>query len=136
MREFKDSVTGKDEDELAGRCSTSPRPIVLSPRPRRARPPSESQALEAASCRRGVRPHVRPIAHEDRLSLVEHLDELRSRLILSLVAFVVAWALCGWQNHLVLEILNAPLPDGLEPITLGPAEPFTRRSRTPPTRRS
>lgn len=72
----------------------------------------------------GRGPHVRPISHDDRLSIVEHLDELRSRLIVSIVAFVVAWGICGWQNHLVLEILNAPLPDGLEPITLGPAEPF------------
>ncbi|HYP47094.1 MAG TPA: twin-arginine translocase subunit TatC [Thermoleophilaceae bacterium] len=67
---------------------------------------------------------VRPIGHDDRLSLVEHLDELRTRLILSLVAFFVAFALTSWQNELVLDIVNAPLPDGLEPITLGPAEPF------------
>ena len=31
---------------------------------------------------------LRPIAHEDRLSLVEHLDELRTRIILCLVVFV------------------------------------------------
>jgi len=67
---------------------------------------------------------VRPIAHDDRLSVVEHLDELRTRLIISVVAFVAAWALTAWQNHLVLEIVNAPLPDGIEPITLGPAEAF------------
>ena len=73
---------------------------------------------------RAKRPRVRPIAHEERLSIVEHLDELRSRLIISIIAFVVAWAICGWQNHLVLEILNAPLPKDIEPITLGPAEPF------------
>jgi sec-independent protein translocase protein TatC len=67
---------------------------------------------------------MRPIAHEDRLSVVDHLDELRSRLIVCAVAFLVAWALTGWQNHLVLEIVNKPLPDGIEPITLGPAEAF------------
>jgi sec-independent protein translocase protein TatC len=68
---------------------------------------------------------IRPISHEDRLSVVDHLDELRSRLIISLVAFCIAWALTMWQNNLVLEIMNAPLPDGKEPITLGPAEAFT-----------
>jgi sec-independent protein translocase protein TatC len=68
---------------------------------------------------------IRPIDHDDRLSVVDHLDELRHRLILSLVAFCVAWALSTWQNHLVLEIVNAPLPDGKEPITLGPTEAFT-----------
>ena len=67
---------------------------------------------------------IRPISHEDRLSVVDHLDELRSRLIVCVVAFSVAWALTAWQNHLVLEIVNAPLPNDIEPITLGPAEAF------------
>jgi Tat protein translocase TatC len=74
---------------------------------------------------------IRPISHEDRLSVVDHLDELRSRLIVSVLAFVVAWGICGWQNDLVLEIVNAPLPtddstgEQIQPITLGPAEAFT-----------
>ncbi|MEA2366322.1 MAG: sec-independent protein translocase protein TatC [Thermoleophilaceae bacterium] len=67
---------------------------------------------------------IRPISHEDRLSVVDHLDELRNRLIVSAIAFCVAWAVTAWQNHLVLEIVNAPLPNGIEPITLGPAEAF------------
>jgi sec-independent protein translocase protein TatC len=67
---------------------------------------------------------VRPISHEDRLSIVDHLDELRSRLIICALAFVVAWGLTAWQNHRVLDIMNAPLPGKLEPITLGPAEAF------------
>ena len=37
---------------------------------------------------------------------------------------MVAWGLTAWQDHLVLEIVNKPLPDGIEPITLGPAEAF------------
>jgi Tat protein translocase TatC len=74
---------------------------------------------------------IRPISHEDRLSVVDHLDELRSRLIISALVFVVAWAFTGWQNHLVLEIMNAPLPvdettgEQIKPITLGPSEAFT-----------
>jgi sec-independent protein translocase protein TatC len=71
----------------------------------------------------GVR-RIRPISHEERLSVVDHLDELRSRLIVCAVAFCVAWALTAWQNHLVLEIINAPLPNDIQPITLGPAEAF------------
>jgi sec-independent protein translocase protein TatC len=68
---------------------------------------------------------IRPIKYEDRLSVVDHLDELRSRLIICAVAFVVAWAFTAWQNDLVLEIVNGPLPDDVpEPITLGPAEAF------------
>jgi sec-independent protein translocase protein TatC len=67
---------------------------------------------------------IRPVAHEDRLSLVDHLDELRTRIILSLLTFGVALALCFWQNHEILHIVNKPL-DGRKPITLGVAEPFT-----------
>jgi sec-independent protein translocase protein TatC len=66
---------------------------------------------------------IRPISHEDQLSLVEHLDELRTRIILALIAFGVALGLCFWQNHLVLKIVNHPL-DGRKPLTLGVAEPF------------
>lgn len=69
-------------------------------------------------------PRIRPVGHEDRLSVVEHLDELRTRLLLSLLAFVVAFGFTAWQNHLVLEIVNRPLPDGVKPITLAPAEAF------------
>jgi sec-independent protein translocase protein TatC len=52
---------------------------------------------------------LRPIGHEDRLSLVEHLDELRTRLIICVVAYVVLFGLCFWQNDRVLDIMNVPL---------------------------
>jgi sec-independent protein translocase protein TatC len=52
---------------------------------------------------------LRPIGHEDRLSLVEHLDELRSRIIISLVIFVGAFAFCFWQNDRILDIMDKPL---------------------------
>ena len=66
---------------------------------------------------------LKPVAHDERLSLVDHLDELRSRLIYSLFAFLVALALCFWQNHYILELLNAPL--GRKPVTLAVGEQFT-----------
>jgi sec-independent protein translocase protein TatC len=52
---------------------------------------------------------LRPISHDDRLSLVEHLDELRTRIILSLVVFVGAFAVCFWQNDRILDIMDRPL---------------------------
>ena len=67
----------------------------------------------------------RAISHEDRLTLVEHLDELRTRIIVSLAAFGVALALCFWQDDLMLDIANWPLPPDTIPITLSPTEPFT-----------
>jgi sec-independent protein translocase protein TatC len=69
---------------------------------------------------------VRPVSHEDRLTLVEHLDELRNRLVVGAAAFGVALALCFWQNHLLLEIASKPLPEGHELLlTFGVTEPLT-----------
>lgn len=68
---------------------------------------------------------VRPVDFEDRLTLVEHLDELRSRIIVCLVVFGVALAICFWQNEWLLDVANAPLPGDRTPITFGVAEPFT-----------
>jgi sec-independent protein translocase protein TatC len=67
----------------------------------------------------------RRLRHGEEASLVEHLDELRSRLIISLLAvgigFVVAFAFHG---HLI-EWLRDPLPDDRRLVTLGVTEPFT-----------
>jgi sec-independent protein translocase protein TatC len=49
------------------------------------------------------------LGHEDRLSVVGHLDELRTRLIVSVAAVAVAFAFCVWQNHALLHIINKPL---------------------------
>ena len=67
---------------------------------------------------------IRPVGHEDRLSIVEHLDELRSRIIISLATFGVALGLCFWQNHLLLRIANHPLGHHRHPVTLSVTEPF------------
>jgi sec-independent protein translocase protein TatC len=67
----------------------------------------------------------RRLQHGEEATLVEHLTELRSRLLISLLtlapAFVVAFA---FQEHLV-DWLSRPLPDDKELITLGVVEPFT-----------
>ncbi len=69
---------------------------------------------------------VKAVSHEDRLTLVEHLDELRSRLIVCILVLGVALALCFWQNHLLLEVAQGPLPsDHDQLITFGVTEPFT-----------
>ena len=69
---------------------------------------------------------VKPIHHEAQVSLVDHLDELRARIVVSLSVFGVALALCFWQNHLLLELASGPLPSGHHKlITFGITEPFT-----------
>jgi len=54
-------------------------------------------------------PAIRAIGHEDRLSIVDHLDELRTRLMISAAVLAVAFGICLWQNHALLKILNKPL---------------------------
>jgi len=71
-------------------------------------------------------PRVRPVSHEDRLTLVEHLDELRNRIVVCVAVLMVALALCFWQSHLLLEIASDPLPsDHRRLLTFGVTEPFT-----------
>jgi len=69
---------------------------------------------------------LRPVSHEDHLTLVEHLDELRARIIVCAAVLVVSLGLCLWQNHLLLEVANRPLPSAHEKLlTFGVTEPFT-----------
>jgi Tat protein translocase TatC len=69
---------------------------------------------------------MRPVSHEDRLTLVEHLDELRGRIIICIVVFGVALGLCFWQDDLLLEIASGPLPDDHDKLlTFGVTEAFT-----------
>jgi len=53
---------------------------------------------------------LRPIGHDDRLSIVDHLDELRTRLIICGVALVIAFGFCFWQNQRLIDALNRALP--------------------------
>ncbi|MGI9185764.1 MAG: twin-arginine translocase subunit TatC [Solirubrobacteraceae bacterium] len=49
------------------------------------------------------------MSHDSQLSVVDHLDELRTRLIVSLLTLVVAFGICFWQNHQLLNLINQPL---------------------------
>jgi sec-independent protein translocase protein TatC len=67
---------------------------------------------------------LRPIAHDDRLSLVEHLDELRTRIIICLAGFLIAFGFCFWQNDKILEVLDRPLEKSA--FTKGSEDPLER----------
>src|SRR5215469_2964790 len=49
------------------------------------------------------------VGHEDQLSVVDHLEELRGRLIIGLVALGLAFGVCFWQSQALLRIINRPL---------------------------
>jgi sec-independent protein translocase protein TatC len=54
---------------------------------------------------------TRPVGYDDRLSVVEHLDELRTRLIAAFVVFVIAFSVCLVFNHQLLSVINHPLKE-------------------------
>ena len=67
----------------------------------------------------------RRLRHEESVTVVEHLDELRARLIVSLLAVAAGFALTYGFRKTIIGWLNEPLPDRLDkPITLSPSEPF------------
>jgi sec-independent protein translocase protein TatC len=65
------------------------------------------------------------LQHGQEATLVEHLDELRSRIFVALGALVVAVTIGLVFHHTLIRWLNVPLPPARRhPITLGVAEPF------------
>jgi sec-independent protein translocase protein TatC len=67
----------------------------------------------------------RRLTHGEEATLVEHLDELRSRIIICLVAIVPAFLLTFAFNDEIMEWLTGPLPEDRELVTFGVTEPFT-----------
>jgi sec-independent protein translocase protein TatC len=66
----------------------------------------------------------RRLRHNESVTLVDHLDELRNRLIVSLVAVGVAFGFTyGFRKH-IIHWLERPLPSDTKLITLGPGEAF------------
>jgi len=71
-----------------------------------------------------ARAALRPVGYDERLSLVEHLDELRTRLIICVAAFLVCFGVAFWQNDRLLEIMNRPLEKTA--FKSGSEDPFER----------
>jgi sec-independent protein translocase protein TatC len=71
----------------------------------------------------------RRLQHGDQVTLIEHLDELRSRLVISLVAVAAAFTVTWIFRKTIIGWLNRPLPtpEGVDPqpITLNPLEAFS-----------
>jgi sec-independent protein translocase protein TatC len=78
-------------------------------------------------------PHAAPAddpldPDEARMTIGEHLDELRSRLIRSLVGFVLAAAVCFALSERVIAIFCRPLIRALQHNNLNPQLIFMRAS--------
>jgi sec-independent protein translocase protein TatC len=67
----------------------------------------------------------RRLRHGEEATLVEHLGELRARLIISLIALGAGFGVAYAFHGQLLDWLNRPLPDRLQkPATFSPIEPF------------
>jgi sec-independent protein translocase protein TatC len=67
----------------------------------------------------------RRLDHGEEASLEEHLEELRTRLMVVIGAVVVTTIFAYVFHNEILNWLNKPLPPHMRPVTLGVAEPFT-----------
>ncbi len=67
----------------------------------------------------------RRLGHGEEATLVEHLDELRSRLIVALIAIVPIFIVTFVFHERIMKWLTKPLPDDTQLVTLGVTEPFT-----------
>ena len=67
----------------------------------------------------------RRLRHGEEATLVEHLGELRARLIIVLVALGAGFGVAYAFHGRLLHWLNRPLPPNLDkPVTFSPIEPF------------
>lgn len=66
----------------------------------------------------------RRLAHGEEATLVEHLGELRTRLLVALGSVTVAFAVAFAFQERILRWLSEPLPDDKTLVTLGVTEPF------------
>jgi sec-independent protein translocase protein TatC len=67
----------------------------------------------------------RRLSYGEEATLVEHLEELRSRLIVCVLALAVAFPIAYIFHEQLIEALIRLLPEDRELVTLGVAEPFT-----------
>jgi sec-independent protein translocase protein TatC len=71
------------------------------------------------------RPVPRRLAPGEEATLVEHLGELRTRLVISLLSLVVCFAFTYAYHHRLIHWLEQPLPAKRRHlVTFSPAEPF------------
>jgi len=67
----------------------------------------------------------RRLSHDEEATLVEHLDELRQRLLVCLIALVPAFGGAYVFHDELISRLKDLLPAGTPLVTLGVTEPFT-----------
>jgi sec-independent protein translocase protein TatC len=89
--------------------------------------PPEQRVLVPAGAGGGYRPPPPPVDPEDqedegmlRMSFLEHLEEMRSRIIRALMGFGVAFLLCMIFCYQLWDFVRAPAVDALTKIGVNP----------------
>ena len=101
---------------MTGGAPAPTRPRRRLPRVRRRT--GDTQALA------GPASLARPREREDTVALVDHLGELRARVIWCGAVLVAAFAACYWQRDALFALLDRPLHDRAPIQTFGVTEPF------------
>ncbi len=57
-----------------------------------------------------MRFRVRRVSHDEEVTVVEHLDELRDRLLISLLCLAVAFSVAFWRHEDIVRLLIRQVP--------------------------
>jgi len=77
----------------------------------------------------GMKIRVKRVEHDEEVTVVEHLDELRNRLLISLACLGVAFSLAFWQHTDIIRLLIRQVPknhngEQIRLVILGVGEQF------------
>jgi len=77
----------------------------------------------------GIKFRVKRVGHSDEVTVVEHLDELRNRLLISLICLGVAFSLAFWRHTDLIRLLIRQVPkshsgEQIRLVILGVGEQF------------
>jgi sec-independent protein translocase protein TatC len=77
----------------------------------------------------GMRFRVKRVAHDEEVTVVEHLDELRNRLLVSLLCLGVAFSVAFWRHTDIIRLLIRQVPQNhngeqIKLVILGVGEQF------------
>src|SRR3954467_2686920 len=73
---------------------------------------------------------ARAISHEARIPVMDHMDELRIRFIVSAATLAVAFGITFWHSHAVLRVLNHPLANATTSKAESSRGPLAQSVRT------
>jgi sec-independent protein translocase protein TatC len=77
----------------------------------------------------GMKFRVKRVEHDEEVTVVEHLDELRNRLLISLLCLGVAFSIAFWRHTDIIRLLIRQVPhnhngDQIKLVILGVGEQF------------